>query len=84
MEGDKTSFKEKEQAAHSTAETEKLPREQGEICKTQIAGRRIHVDNVNPENEYLKTQFQVQITYTTGALERPPTGCLCLHNALCS
>jgi hypothetical protein len=60
MEGNKTSSKEEEQATHNIAESEKLPREQGEIGQIQIVGRCIHVNNVNPENEYLKTQFQVQ------------------------
>ena len=52
MEGDKTSFKEEEKTTHSTAEWEKLPREQGETCHTQNVGRCIRVSNVNSENEY--------------------------------
>ena len=70
----------KNEATHSTAEWERLRREQGETCQTQIVGRRIHINNVNRENDHLKTQFQVQINDTTGARERPPTECLCLHN----
>jgi hypothetical protein len=43
MEGDKTFFKEEEQAAHSTAGSEKLPSEQGETGQTEPDGRYTHV-----------------------------------------
>ena len=78
--GRKHPSRRKNEATHSTAEWEKLPRERGETCLTEIVGRRIHVNNVNPKNDHLKTQLHVQTLYTTGARERPPTGCLCLHN----
>jgi len=42
MVGDKTSFKEEEQTTHSTAEWEKLSREQGETCQTDWGSMHSH------------------------------------------